>query len=251
MRIAIITGASSGLGVEFYKGLQDENLDEIWIIARREAKLNEIKNSLAKISTRCLALDITTRESMEYLKSLLESEAPDIKFLINNAGAGVYGPLAEADYKAQGSMVELNTRALTEITTIALPYMSEKSYIINSCSIASFVPNANLTVYSSTKAYVMSFSRGLRYELKKRKINVTAVCPGPMETEFLAVAGLQNGESRAFDALPRCNPAKTALTAIKKAKKGVGVYTPRAFYKLYRVLSKILPASWLMGIAKT
>ncbi len=251
MKIAIITGASSGLGVEFYKGLQGEALDEIWIIARREAKLNEIKELHGKIPTRCIPMDVTSRESMVHLSELLASEAPDIKFLINNAGAGVYGPLDEADYVMQGSMVELNVRAVTEITTIALPYMSEKSRIINSCSIASFVPNANLTVYSSTKAYVMSFSRGLRYELRKRKINVTAVCPGPMETEFLAVAGLDNGNSKAFDALPRCNPRKTALGAIKASKRGKAVYTPRVLYKLYRVLSKVLPTSWLIGLAKT
>ncbi len=251
MKIAIITGASSGLGVEFYKGLQDEALDEIWIIARREEKLNEIKELHGKITTRCIPMDITTRESMVNLKELLASESPDVKILINNAGAGVYGPLDEADYVMQGSMVELNVRAVTEITTIVLPYMSGKSRIINSCSIASFVPNANLTVYSSTKAYVMSFSRGLRYELKKKKINVTAVCPGPMETEFLAVAGLDNGNSKTFDALPRCNPRKTALGAIRASKRGKAVYTPKVFYKLYRVLSKVLPTSWLIGFAKT
>ena len=205
MKIAIITGASSGMGVEFYRGLQNEELDEIWIIARREARLNEIKSLYGRIPTRCIPMDITLRESMESLKSML-NEDTDVKFLINNAGAGVYGRLDCADYNAQGAMIELNVRALTEITTIVLPFMSKKSYIINSCSIASFVPNAGLTVYSSTKAYVMSFTRALRYELKGRKINVTAVCPGPMDTEFLAVAGLERGASKGFDRIPRCNP---------------------------------------------
>ena len=251
MKIAIITGASSGLGVEFFKGLQKEALDEIWIIARREAKLNEIASLHGKIKTRAIPLDITTRESMSYFSELLKSETPDIRFLVNNAGAGVYGSLDSADYVSQGNMIELNVRSLTEITTIALPYMSAGAKIINSCSIASFVPNANLTVYSSTKAYVMSFSRGLRYELKKKKINITAVCPGPMETEFLAVAGLENGSSKAFDRLPRCNPQKTALGAIKASKRGRAVYTPKGFYKFYRVLSKALPTSIMLGLAKT
>lgn len=251
MRIAIITGASSGLGAEFYRAIQDEAIDEAWIIARRENRLNEIKNEFGKIPTRVIPMDITTRESMALLSSLLSESKPDIKFLINNAGAGIYGPIAEADYKVQGSMVELNVRALTEITTIALPYMSEKSFIINTCSIASFCPNANLTVYSSTKAYVMSYSRGLRYELKRRKINVIAVCPGPMETEFLAVAGLDEGQSRAFSRLPRCNPRKTAIKSIKLAKRGKSVYTPRAFYKFYRLLAKALPTSLVLGLSKT
>ncbi len=251
MKIAILTGASSGLGVEFFKCLQSEALDEVWVIARRENKLNELKEKFGKISTKVVPMDVTTRENMQTLRALLESEKPDVKFLINNAGFGTIGNLETADYKTQGEIVELNVRALTEITTIVLPYMSEKSYIVNTCSIASFVPNARMTVYSSTKAYVLSFTRALRYELKKRKINVTAICPGPMDTEFLAVAGIEKGTSKTFDTLPRCNVEKTAKYGLKAAKKGRCVYTPHPFFKFYRVLAKILPAAWLMGAAKT
>ena len=251
MKIAILTGASSGLGVEFFKSLQTENLDEVWVIARRENKLVELKEKFGKISTKVVPMDVTKRENMEELRALLESEKPDVKFLINNAGFGTIGNLENADYKTQGEIVELNVRALTEITTIVLPYMSEKSYIVNTCSIASFVPNARMTVYSSTKAYVMSFTRALRYELKARKINVTAICPGPMDTEFLAVAGIEKGTSKTFDTLPRCNVEKTAKYGLRAAKKGRCVYTPHPFFKFYRVLAKILPAAWLMGAAKT
>ena len=108
-----------------------------------------------------------------------------------------------------------------------------------------------MTVYSSTKAYVMSFTKALRYELKKRKINVTAVCPGPMSTEFLNVAGIEKGTSKTFDTLPYCDPVKTAVKGIKAAKRGKSVYTPRGFYKLYRVLAKVLPNSLLIPLAKT
>ena len=147
-------------------------------------------------------------------------------------------------------MVDLNVRALTEITSIVLKHMNEKSYIINVCSIASFVPNAYLTVYSSTKAYVMSFSRGLRQELKKRKINVTALCPGPMATEFLEVAGIDKGVSKMFDTLPTTKPSLAAKGAIKAAKKGRAVYTPRILFKVYRVLAKLVPHSLLIPICK-
>ena len=251
MKIAIITGASSGLGVELYKELQKEVLDEVWVIARRENRLNELKEKFGKIATKVVPMDVTTRENMQKLSALLESEKPDVKFLVNNAGFGTIGNLDEADYQTQGNIVELNVRALTEITTIVLPYMSEKSYIVNICSIASFVPNARMTTYSATKAYVMSFTKSLRYELKKRKINVTAICPGPMDTEFLAVAGIEKGTSKTFDTLPRCNVEKTAKGGLKAAKKGRCVYTPHPFFKFYRVLAKILPHSWLMGAAKT
>ena len=198
-RIAIITGASSGLGVELYKEMQKEQLDEVWIIARREGRLNEIASEYGKIKTRVIPMDITVSDNVRALKELIEAEKPDIRFFVNNAGFGTVGNLDEADYIKQGQMVDLNVKALTELSVIALPFMSRGSCLINTCSIASFVPNARMTVYSSTKAYVMSFTRALRYELKKKKINATAICPGPMSTEFLNVAGIEKGVSKTFD----------------------------------------------------
>jgi len=249
--IAIITGASSGLGVEIYKEIQKEALDEIWIIARREDRLNKIKSDFGSITTKVIPMDITLNESMMVLEGFLKDEDYNVKFLFNNAGFGVIGDVIDASYELQGSMVTLNAKALTEITTIVLKHMDKGSCIVNTCSIASFVPNARMSVYSATKAFVLSYTKSLRYELRKRKINVTAICPGPMSTEFLAVAGIEKGVSKTFDSLPRCNVEKTAKKGIKAAKRGKCVYTPRGFYKFYRVLSKILPHSWLMGAAKT
>ena len=249
--IAIITGASSGLGVELYKEIQKEALDEIWVIARREDRLNKLKDDFGKIETRVIPMDVTANESVVTLESMLKSNEYNVRFLFNNAGFGVIGDVIDADYNAQGDMVTLNDKSLVEITTIVLKHMSKGACIINTCSIASFVPNARMSVYSATKAFVMSYSRSLRYELKKKKINVTAICPGPMNTEFLAVAGIDKGVSKTFDTLPRCNVVKTAKGGIKAAKKGRGVYTPHPFYKFYRVLAKIVPHAWLMGASKT
>ena len=251
MNIAIITGASSGLGLEFYKELQKEALDEIWIIARRKERLEENKDKFGKIKTKIVPMDITVRENISLLDEMLSREDINVKFLINNAGFGAYGDVASSSFEVQGDMVDLNVRALTEITTVVLKYMHERDYIINTCSIASFVPNGNLVVYSSTKAYVMSFSKGLRYELKKRKINVTAVCPGPMSTEFLSVAGIEKGTSKMFDMLPRTNPNTVAKKSIRAAKRGRAVYTPLFLFKLYRVLAKLLPHSLLIPICKS
>ena len=128
--------------------------------------------------------------------------------------------------------------------------MKSGSYIINVCSIASFCPNARMSVYSSTKAYVKSFSRGVRFENKKRGINVLAVCPGPMNTEFLGVAGI-SGNSKTFETLPYCDPSKVAIGSIKAAEKGRAIYTPRAFYKFYRALAKVVPTSIMMHLSKT
>ncbi len=250
MKIAVVTGASSGIGVDFYKEIQKEDIDSVWIIARREDRLNEIKDRFGIKDTRVIPMDITLDSSMDELKELFEKEGADIRFLINNAGMGVIGNLEDADRRRQGMMVELNCKALTEITVVALPYMSEGASIINTCSIASFVPNAKMTVYSSTKAYVMSFTKALRYELRKRKINVTAVCPGPMRTEFLEVAGIEKGVSKTFDMLPYCDPARTAKKGIRAAKRGRCVYTPRGFYKFYRILAKLMPSCIMIRLAK-
>ena len=249
--IAIITGASSGLGAELYKEIQKESLDEIWIIARREDRLIKLKEDFAKIETRVIPMDITLDENVKALEALLNDGEYNVKFLFNNAGFGIIGNVIDSSYDSQSSMVTLNDKALVEITTVVLKRMSNGSCIINTCSIASFVPNARMSVYSATKAFVMSYTRSLKYELKKRKINVTAICPGPMSTEFLAVAGINEGVSKAFDKLPRCNVTKTARGGIKAAKKGRAVYTPHPFYKFYRVLAKLLPQKWLLRAAKT
>lgn len=249
--IAIITGASSGLGAEIYKEMQKEALDEIWVIARREDRLNKLRDEFGKIETKIIPMDITRDENMVCLGDMLQNDEYCVRFLFNNAGFGIIGNVIDGSYEAQGSMVTLNDKALVEVTTIVLKHMGRGSCIVNTCSIASFVPNARMSVYSATKAFVMSYTRSLRYELRKRKINVTAICPGPMSTEFLAVAGIEEGTSWAFDKLPKCNVKKTARGGIRAAKKGRCVYTPHPFYKFYRVLAKITPHSWLLGASKT
>ena len=142
-------------------------------------------------------------------------------------------------------------RLNTLMTAVTLPFMTSGAEIINTCSIAAFAPNTRMAVYSSTKAYVMSLSRALRGELKKRKINVLAVCPGPMDTEFLPIANIEKGTSRTFDTLPRVKPAEIAEASLDASKKKKAVYTHRAFYRFYRFVAKVLPTSWVMKMAKT
>lgn len=252
MKIAVITGASSGLGEEYAFKIAElrSEIEEIWLIARREDRLKETATKI-KVKTRVLALDITKDECVqEYVNQLKETEA-QVKILINNAGCGKLGDFDSMSAADSSLMVRLNCEALTVMTAATLPFMKEESEILNSCSIASFAPNTRMAVYSSTKAYVMSFSRALRNELKKRRINVLAVCPGPMETEFLAVAGIQKGTSHTFDTLPRVNPTVMAEKSLKASKKGRAVYTNRIFFKFYRLVAKLLPHSIVMLMAKT
>lgn len=252
MNIAIITGASSGLGEKFAYEIDKarNNIDEIWLIARREEKLKEISAKLSK-KAKILPLDITAEDFKEKYTALLKESGADIKLLINNAGFGRLEDFDKISPEDNCAMVRLNCEALTLVTALTLPFMSQNSEIINSCSIASFAPNTRMAVYSSTKAYVMSLSRALRSELKDRKINCLACCPGPMDTEFLSLAGIEKGTSFTFDTLPRVNPEIMARNSLRASSKNKSVYTCRAFYKFYRLLAKILPHSLVMKLAGT
>ncbi len=251
MKIAIITGASSGLGCEFALSVDRDRpeIEEIWLIARRKDRLEELAAKLSH-KARALSLDITCDEDLNSFKNLIEEEKPEIKLLINNAGFGRLGEFKELSAEDSRDMLRLNCEALTVISRICIPYMPKNSEIINSCSIAAFAPNARMAVYSSTKAYVLSFSKALRFELKADKINVLAVCPGPMDTEFLPVAGIAKGSSFTFDTLPRDNPKVIAKKTLKASKKGRGIYTCHPFFKFYRVLAKILPHSIVMKLCQ-
>lgn len=252
MKIAIITGASSGLGEQFavmVDRFRDE-IDELWLIARREERLQELSKKLSKKS-RILPIDITDDGGIEKYSALLKETNADVKLLINNAGFGKLDNFENLSAQDNGAMVRLNCEALTVITAVTLPFMSENSEIINSCSIASFAPNTRMAVYSSTKAYVMSLSRALRSELKTRKINVLATCPGPMDTEFLSLAGIEKGTSHTFDTLPRVKPDIMAKKSLIASSKKKAVYTNRVFYKFYRLLAKLLPHSLVMKMAGT
>ena len=202
MKIAVLTGASAGMGREFFKNLQGFcELDEIWIIARRADRLEEMTQE-SKIKTRAVALDLADRKSISVLEDMLRAENPDIRILINNAGFGKLGYVYELKRETQMDMVELNCAAVRE-------------------------------------------------ELKPCGINALAVCPGPMSTEFLDVAGISGGKSKTFEMLPYCNPAAVAKKSLALAQKGRAVYTPRFFFKLYRVLARVLPHGLVMKLSKT
>ncbi len=252
MNIAIITGASSGLGIEFLKEIiaTRQDIDEIWLVARRLDRLNEIANEYKSIKCIPIALDLSSDESYSVLEDKLASSNCTVKLLVNNAGFGKMGNIKDMSVSSQISMVDLNCKGLTAVATACLKYMQKGSEIINIASIASFVPNPRLTVYSSTKAYVLSFTKGLREELKPHGINCMCVCPGPMRTKFLSVADIAPGSSKTFDTLPYSDPAKVARGTLKASRKGRCVYTHLAFFKFYRVLAKLLPHNLLMKLSK-
>ena len=247
-KTAVITGASSGLGREYVKQVikSHPEITDFWLIARRYDKMKELAYEFQGKKFNILALDLSNPESFAEYKKQLEEYKPDIKLLINNSGYGKLGFFNELGVDEQTGMIDVNIRALTAVTRLSLEYMHSGSVILNVCSIAAFIPNPRMAVYCSTKAFVFSFSKALREELKAKNINVLAACPGPMDTEFLSVANIPQGASKLFDFCPRVNPSVMAEKSLKYAFNGKAVYTNKFIYKLYRVICKLLPHNWLM-----
>ncbi len=188
-KIAIITGASSGLGLEFARQVEKAYyLDEIWLIARRSEPMKDVADRFHKSKGIILPLDITDRGDMLALHKRIMDEKPQIEVLVNNAGYGKIGPFAELGLEEQMQMIDLNVRGLTYLTHIVLPFMQSGAKIVQVASAAAFSPSPYFSVYAATKSYVLSLSEALHFELKGRGIEVLAVCPGPIATEFFSVA---------------------------------------------------------------
>ena len=238
-RIAVITGASSGLGEEFTRQISSKYAyDEIWIIARREDKLNslaeELNKNLNAKTVRPVIMDVAGKEGAARFKDFLEKEDAELKkadsgieigLLVNNAGFGTYGPFEETPLDRQMDMIELNCTTVTGICGIALPYLKAGSVIINTASLAAFLPLGNFAVYGATKAYVLNFSIALAAELHDKGIKVHALCPGSVSTEFANVAS--NGARREVKGgIP---PQKVVAQCLKRAfkDKRISLYRPK------------------------
>ena len=248
--IAVITGASSGMGKEFaLQVAQKYDYDEIWIVARRLDNLNSLAQEINKTKNfqivKPVKLDLGSRDGVKLLEDLLKSENEKLEkvesgiqigLLINNAGFGTYGPFEETSIQAQMDMVELNCTSLTGICGIALPYLNKDSVIINTSSLAAFMPLGNFAVYAATKAYVLSFSTALAAELKDKGIKVHALCPGSVSTEFANVAS--NGARKEVKGgIP---PQKVVAQCLKRAFKGKMTSLYRLKWKCLSFMSRFV-----------
>lgn len=224
MNIAIITGASSGMGREFAVQLDQclGKTDEIWLLARRKETLETLSESL-QMKTRVIAADLTKEQSLKQFEEVLSICNPKITVLVNCAGIGTHKPFARQSREEIEAMVQLNIVALTRMTMICLPYMRKGSKLIQFSSGAAFVPQQAFAVYAASKSYVYSLSRALEQELKGKGITVTAVCPGPVNTPFLSNA--YDNVSK-LGLLKKLTMAKTSCVvkkAIDDCKNGRGV----------------------------
>ena len=243
MKIAVITGASSGMGREFVYALdRDEEFDELWVIARREQRLLELKEK-CRAKIRPIVLDLQTRESFALYRQLLEQEKPEIAVLVNAAGFGLFGAFMDMDMDRQLDIIDLNSRALTAMCYMSVPYMKKGSRIYNMGSMSSWQPVPYINVYGASKAYVLNFSRALGVELKGRGIKVMAVCPGWITTEFFDHAIHDDTISYFNRYYPPEQVIEKALKDMKKGKNASVLGFPEQMQVL---LVKLLPVGFVM-----
>lgn len=249
-KIAIVTGASGGIGKEFTKLLIKEDIDEIWAIGRNEEKLIALRKELGnKIIT--ISKDLSKTEEIVSIEKILEKEKPIIKFLINNAGLAKMGKYSDFKVGEIEDTIKLNCSAVVILCTLCIPYMKKESKILNISSASSFQPLPYINLYGATKVFERAYSRALNMELKSTGISATAVCPSWVDTDLLAKE--INGKKVKFPGL--VSPEKVAIKALKDAKRGKDMSVCTFYVKYLHILAKILPqklimAMWIKGIEK-
>lgn len=225
---ALITGASSGLGAEFARQLAPQ-ASTIILVARRLDRLDALREEIARpgLTIHCHAADLADEVQTEALIASLAASGERVSLLINNAGLGDHGYFEESDWSRVNAMLDVNIKALTRLTHALLPELvrAGRGAVLNVSSIASLLPIPKMAVYAATKAYVTSFSEALRAELRGTGVSVTALCPGPVNTEFFGVAerGDQRGSMPAPELL-KVSPVEvvsTALTAVERDRARV------------------------------
>lgn len=242
MKIAIITGSSSGIGQEFARQLDRKGLDEIWLIARDEKRLEDTKLEL-NTNCRTFSMDLANPESYATFKMILREANPEIKYLVNAAGFGAYGLKVNLD--TINKMIDVNIKAVVNLTYLSIPYMIHNgSHLINIASIAAYMPLYKFNIYSATKAFVLYFSNTLHQELKNSGIKVIAICPGWTNTRFMKTANVDTPIGKCYNAKV---VVRRALfdNSLNRMESTYGVE-----YKAVKYALKILPKRTTMYIWK-
>lgn len=246
-RVAVVTGASSGLGRELVRRIdrKEKQIDEIWLVARREERLQALADELQH-PARIFALDLTEKASAVILAAALQREDAEVALLVCGAGQGKIGRCEDLAQAETDRMIDLNDRAAVEVTEALLPFLGSGSRILEICSTAAFQPLPNMNTYAASKAFLYRYSRGLRAELLPRRIAVTAVCPYWMkDTEFIPTARdtEHQTEKSGVRHFPFSTGAKTvARRALRSSRFGFAVSLPSLFSWIHRFFAKLIPS---------
>lgn len=248
MNIAIVTGASSGMGREFVLQLsQYVSVDEIWVIARRKEALEALRSQVS-VPVRPLALDLGREESFVALEELLRAEKPNIRLLVNAAGFGKFGTFDKIPTEADCKMIDLNCKALVRMTRLAVAYMAPGSHILELDSLSAFQPVPYITTYAATKAFVLSYSRAMNRELRRDGIRMMAMNPGWVKTEFFNHA-LQTNDGTVQYYSSLWEPADVVATGLKDLYRSRKDYSVHGFSVRMQVrLVRLLPHGLVMRI---
>lgn len=278
MRVAVVTGASSGLGREYVKLIdqREGEIDEIWVIARRKERLEELRKEV-RMPVKVLPMDLTDPAFESRISALYEAEKPNVVLLVNSAGFGKIGSFADISNRDAGKMVDLNCKAPVLMCQLTIPYMHQGARILNVCSTAGFSAFQYLGIYCATKSFLYRYSRSLRVELLGRHISVTAVCPyWVKDTEFIPVAekkdaaGLNGGpdiQGTSASGNPGASGKSGAAPGqyirhfiLASGKKNVAAWsmadtwhrfavsTPGPVCTLHRIFAKVIPNEFMAWI---
>ncbi len=249
MNIAIVTGASSGMGREFVLQLSNYvKVDQIWVIARRTAALESLKAEVS-VPVRPIALDLCDSASFDDLGAILAQEKPNIRLLVNAAGFGKFGSYHKVSPADEKRMIDLNCTALVLMTRLCIPYMAPGSHILQLDSLSAFQPTPYITTYGATKAFVLSYSRAMNRELKDAGVRCMAMNPGWVKTEFFnhAVQTNTDNEVQYFNILWEAKDVvATGLKDLYTTKKDYSVHGLSV--KVQVALVKIVPHRFVMSI---
>ncbi len=247
MNIAVVTGASSGMGREFVLQLKDHvTVDEIWVIARRTDALNALQSQVS-VPLKAITLDLSKEESFGVYAAALAEAKPNVKLLVNAAGFGKFGSFEKIPLEDEMRMIDLNCKALLAMTRLTLPYMGSGSHILQLDSLSAFQPVPYITTYGATKAFVLSYCRAMNAELKPRGIRMMAMNPGWVKTEFFNHAFQTNsGEVQYFDRLYEAKDVvATGLKDLYRSRKDYSIHGLPV--RMQVRLVKLLPHSMVMA----
>lgn len=245
--IAIVTGASGGLGREFVKLLvSDNNIDEIWVIARNEEKLQRLVNEYGnKVKT--YSMDLSDIKRIKEFQKVISDAGVNIACLINNAGFAKFCSYGDITIDESVNMIDLNISGVIAMGLVCIPFMDRGSHIINIASQASFQPLPYQNIYSSTKSFIRNYTRALNVELKEKGIIATAVCPGWIKTGLFD-RGIINARKATTHFVGMVTPDVVVKKAIRDAYKGKDISVYGLYVKMCHLIAKILPQKAMMKI---
>ncbi|HVM22809.1 MAG TPA: SDR family oxidoreductase [Sphingomicrobium sp.] len=244
-KVALITGASAGLGVEFARQLSERG-HRLVLVARRKDRIEALAKELGK--ARAVALDLSKKDAAAKLIADIEANGETIDLLVNNAGFGLIGRFAELDAARQRQMIDLNVATLTDLCRAVAPAMIKRKSgaILNVASTAAFQPGPKMAVYFATKAFVLSLSEALHEELRPHGVSVTCLCPGPTRTEFGDVAGF--GGNGLFDRVAM-GAAEVVAAGLAGLDRNRAVVVPGVLNKVTANSGRFAPRAVVRKIA--